>query len=124
MLADTDCCTRNICGPSRAFTINIVDNTNREVMRLTRPLRCSTCWCPCCLQVNTTPMIPATLASRPLLILRCPTFLSHLLVPPHMYCKRTFYCGLNCNNFEWWKEDGNKNNNKIRQTAQEKINPN
>jgi len=47
---DTNCCTRNICGPQRAFTINIVDNTNREVIRLERPMRCTTCWCPCCLQ--------------------------------------------------------------------------
>ncbi|XP_067949127.1 phospholipid scramblase 1-like isoform X2 [Watersipora subatra] len=47
---DTNCCSRNICGPSRAFEIKILDNNNREVVRLTRPLRCSTCWCPCCLQ--------------------------------------------------------------------------
>uniref|UniRef100_A0A8B9TJ46 Phospholipid scramblase n=1 Tax=Anas platyrhynchos TaxID=8839 RepID=A0A8B9TJ46_ANAPL len=34
---DTDCCTRNFCGPSRPFTIR-------------RPLRCSSCCFPCCLQ--------------------------------------------------------------------------
>ncbi|XP_008587639.1 PREDICTED: phospholipid scramblase 1-like [Galeopterus variegatus] len=29
---DTDCCTRNCCGPSRPFTMRIVDNTGREVV--------------------------------------------------------------------------------------------
>jgi hypothetical protein len=33
--------------------MNILDNAGREVIRLKRPLRCSTCWCPCCLQVVT-----------------------------------------------------------------------
>ncbi|XP_008587640.1 PREDICTED: phospholipid scramblase 2-like, partial [Galeopterus variegatus] len=52
---DTDCCTRNCrtrncCGPSRPFTMRIVDNTGREVVTLERPLRCSSCCCPCCLQ--------------------------------------------------------------------------
>ncbi|XP_074657461.1 phospholipid scramblase 1-like [Tubulanus polymorphus] len=47
---DTSCCTRNCCGPSRPFEIQIMDNSGREVIHLHRPLRCSTCWCPCCLQ--------------------------------------------------------------------------
>ncbi|XP_035190497.1 phospholipid scramblase 1-like isoform X4 [Oxyura jamaicensis] len=47
---DTDCCTRNCCGPSRPFTIRIMDNLGREVITLQRPLRCSSCCFPCCLQ--------------------------------------------------------------------------
>ncbi|NXC58439.1 PLS2 scramblase, partial [Aleadryas rufinucha] len=47
---DTDCLTRNCCGPSRPFTIRITDNLGHEVITLQRPLRCSACCCPCCLQ--------------------------------------------------------------------------
>ncbi|KFP77494.1 Phospholipid scramblase 2, partial [Apaloderma vittatum] len=47
---DNDFCTRNCCGPSRAFTIHITDNLGREVITLQRPFRCSSCCCPCCLQ--------------------------------------------------------------------------
>lgn len=47
---DTDCCTRNCCGPVRPFDMKILDHTKREVIHLYRPLRCSTCWCPCFLQ--------------------------------------------------------------------------
>lgn len=49
---DTDCCTRNCCGPMRPFDIRILDNSQNEVIHLNRPLRCSTCWFPCCLQVS------------------------------------------------------------------------
>ncbi|NWW53271.1 PLS1 scramblase, partial [Pedionomus torquatus] len=47
---DTDCCTRNCCGPSRPFTLRITDNLGHEVITLQRPLRCSSCCFPCCLQ--------------------------------------------------------------------------
>ncbi|XP_010978878.1 phospholipid scramblase 2 isoform X1 [Camelus dromedarius] len=47
---DTDCCTRNFCGPSRPFTMRILDNMGREVITLERPLRCTSCCFPCCLQ--------------------------------------------------------------------------
>lgn len=47
---DTDCCTRMCCGPCRAFQMKIMDNTGNEVMHVHRPLRCDSCWCPCCLQ--------------------------------------------------------------------------
>ncbi|KAM9279453.1 phospholipid scramblase 1-like isoform 2-T2 [Morus bassanus] len=47
---DTDCCTRNCCGPSRPFTLRIIDNLGHEVITLQRPLRCSSCCFPCCLQ--------------------------------------------------------------------------
>lgn len=45
-----DCCTRNCCGSLRSFDMKIKDNTDREVIRLIRPYRCVSCWCPCCLQ--------------------------------------------------------------------------
>ncbi|TNN67907.1 Phospholipid scramblase 2 [Liparis tanakae] len=45
-----DCCTRNCCGSLRSFDMKIKDTTDREVIRLIRPLRCVSCWCPCCLQ--------------------------------------------------------------------------
>lgn len=47
---DTDCCTRQCCGPARPFEMKILDNLQREVIHLTRPLRCSSCFFPCCLQ--------------------------------------------------------------------------
>lgn len=47
---DTDCCTRQCCGPARPFDMNITDNTGMEVIHLNRPLRCQACCFPCCLQ--------------------------------------------------------------------------
>ncbi|XP_043330008.1 phospholipid scramblase 2 isoform X1 [Cervus elaphus] len=58
---DTDCCTRNCWGPSRPFTMRILDNLGREVITLERPLRCSCCCCPCCLQeieIQAPPGVP------------------------------------------------------------------
>uniref|UniRef100_A0A4X1T4A4 Phospholipid scramblase n=1 Tax=Sus scrofa TaxID=9823 RepID=A0A4X1T4A4_PIG len=58
---DTDCCTRNCCGPSRPFTMRILDNMGREVITLERPLRCTSCCFPCCLQeieIQAPPGIP------------------------------------------------------------------
>ncbi|XP_039707522.1 phospholipid scramblase 1-like isoform X3 [Pteropus medius] len=58
---DTDCCTRNCCGASRPFTMRILDNMGREVMTLERPLRCTSCCCPCCLQeieIHAPPGVP------------------------------------------------------------------
>ncbi|XP_020614697.1 phospholipid scramblase 1-like isoform X2 [Orbicella faveolata] len=47
---DTDCCTRQCCGPGRPFEMRIIDNMQREVIHLSRPVRCQCCWWPCCLQ--------------------------------------------------------------------------
>ncbi|XP_064552327.1 phospholipid scramblase 2 isoform X3 [Drosophila montana] len=47
---DTDCCTRNMCGPARPFDMKIFDNFQQEVIHLNRPLACSACCFPCCLQ--------------------------------------------------------------------------
>ncbi|XP_035315021.1 phospholipid scramblase 1 isoform X1 [Cricetulus griseus] len=58
---DTDCCTRNCCGASRPFTLRILDNLGQEVMTLERPLRCSSCCFPCCLQeieIQAPPGVP------------------------------------------------------------------
>ncbi|TKS81518.1 Phospholipid scramblase 2 [Collichthys lucidus] len=38
------------CGPARPFTIHLYDNMGKEVLTLTRPLRCTSCCFPCCLQ--------------------------------------------------------------------------
>ncbi|KAM4695260.1 phospholipid scramblase 1-like [Discoglossus pictus] len=45
-----DCCTRNFLGSARPFVMTILDNTGREIMRITRPCRCESCFCPCFLQ--------------------------------------------------------------------------
>ncbi|XP_061620574.1 phospholipid scramblase 2-like isoform X1 [Phyllopteryx taeniolatus] len=55
-----DCCTRNCCGSLRSFDMKIKDNTDREVIRLIRPLRCVSCWCPCCLQEMEVQAPPGT----------------------------------------------------------------
>ncbi|XP_023411202.2 phospholipid scramblase 1 isoform X1 [Loxodonta africana] len=58
---DTDCCTRNCCGSARPFTIKIIDNVGREVITLERPLRCTSCYFPCCLQeieIQAPPGVP------------------------------------------------------------------
>ncbi|MBN3326794.1 PLS1 scramblase, partial [Atractosteus spatula] len=47
---ENDCCNRNFCGPLRSFTIRILDNFGQEILTVTRPLKCGSCCCPCCLQ--------------------------------------------------------------------------
>jgi len=47
---DNDCCTRNCCGPSRPFDMRVFDNFQQEVIHMHRPLACSSCLFPCCLQ--------------------------------------------------------------------------
>lgn len=47
---DTDCCTRNCCGPARPFDMKILDFYQNEVLHFNRPLRCQSCCFPCCLQ--------------------------------------------------------------------------
>lgn len=55
-----DCCTRNCCGSLRSFDMKIKDNSDREVIRLIRPFRCVSCWCPCCLQEMEVQAPPGT----------------------------------------------------------------
>lgn len=49
---DTDCCTRQCCGPMRSFEMQLLDNHEQEIMHLSRPLACVNCCCSCCLQVS------------------------------------------------------------------------
>lgn len=51
---DTDCCTRQCCGPARPFDMNITDNNETEILHLHRPFKCGgSCCCVCegCLQM-------------------------------------------------------------------------
>ncbi|XP_023415979.2 phospholipid scramblase 2-like [Cavia porcellus] len=47
---DSDCCTRNCFGRAKPFTLRVLDNVNKEVITIERPLRCDSCCSPCCLQ--------------------------------------------------------------------------
>ncbi|XP_007441706.1 phospholipid scramblase 3 [Python bivittatus] len=55
-----DCCTRNCCGSLRRFSMRLDDPTGREVIRLVRPLKCVSCWFPCCLQEMEVQCPPGT----------------------------------------------------------------
>ncbi|KAK7808736.1 hypothetical protein U0070_024542, partial [Myodes glareolus] len=58
---ESNFCTRNCCGNCRSFSMRILDNSGREVINLNRPLRCRSCFCPCCLQkieVQAPPGVP------------------------------------------------------------------
>ncbi|XP_078486037.1 phospholipid scramblase 2-like [Ciona intestinalis] len=57
---DNDCCTRQCCGPCRSFDMKILDNSQREVVHIERPLRCASCWTPCCQQQMTVSSPPGT----------------------------------------------------------------
>ena len=57
-IEDNDCCTRNCCGPSRPFDMKIMDIYKNEVIHMNRPLACSSCWFPCCLQSMTVSAPP------------------------------------------------------------------
>ncbi|XP_051874600.1 phospholipid scramblase 2-like [Pristis pectinata] len=43
-------CFRFICGQQRPFKVYVADNMGTEVMCFKRPLQCSCCCSPCCLQ--------------------------------------------------------------------------
>ncbi|XP_039621649.1 phospholipid scramblase 1-like, partial [Polypterus senegalus] len=47
---DSKCCSLLFCGSHRCFAIHITDNFGQIVMDILRPLRCSKCCFPCCLQ--------------------------------------------------------------------------
>ncbi|NXK60011.1 PLS5 scramblase, partial [Sylvietta virens] len=59
---ENGCCDRGLCSPLRPFTIRIADNAGREVIRVTRPLRCSSCCFPCFLQELEVQSPPGTIA--------------------------------------------------------------
>jgi len=58
---DTDCCTRQCCGPIRPFDMMITDNTGNEIIHLQRPLACQACCFPCCLQTLEVQSPPGTI---------------------------------------------------------------
>lgn len=47
---ENDCLSRQCCGPVRSFTIHVLDNFGQELITVTRPLKCMSCFFPCCLQ--------------------------------------------------------------------------
>ncbi|XP_070409464.1 phospholipid scramblase 1 isoform X2 [Nothobranchius furzeri] len=47
---ENDCLSRQCCGPLRSFTIHVLDNFGQEMITITRPLKCMSCFFPCCLQ--------------------------------------------------------------------------
>lgn len=47
---ENDCLNRQCCGPMRPFNIHVLDNFGQEVITVTRPLNCMSCFFPCCLQ--------------------------------------------------------------------------
>ncbi|NWH33956.1 PLS5 scramblase, partial [Chloropsis hardwickii] len=59
---ENGCFDRKLCSPLRAFTIRIADNAGREVIRVIRPLRCSSCCFPCFLQELEVQSPPGTIA--------------------------------------------------------------
>lgn len=61
---DSNCCNRNCCGPIRAFSMKILDNSAQEVMHIERNLRCTSCWFPCCLQSMDVYAPPGKLIGR------------------------------------------------------------
>ncbi|XP_026470344.1 phospholipid scramblase 1 isoform X2 [Ctenocephalides felis] len=56
----TDCCTRNFCGPLRPFEMKIMDIYKNQVIHLHRPLACMSCCFPCCLQTMEVSSPPGT----------------------------------------------------------------
>ena len=47
---ENDCLSRQCCGPLRSFTIRVLDNFGEEIITVSRPLKCMSCFFPCCLQ--------------------------------------------------------------------------
>ncbi|XP_015587206.1 phospholipid scramblase 2 isoform X2 [Cephus cinctus] len=47
---ESNVCSRCCCGNNRPFDMKIINSSMREVLTVSRPLRCNTCLCPCFLQ--------------------------------------------------------------------------
>ncbi|XP_030756136.1 phospholipid scramblase 2 isoform X2 [Sitophilus oryzae] len=58
---ESDCLTRNCCGPLRPFDMQILDNFKNEIIHLHRPLACDSCCFPCCLQSMEVSSPPGTI---------------------------------------------------------------
>lgn len=61
---ENDCCTRNCCGPARPFDMKIMDAQKNQVIHMNRPLACSSCWFPCCLQSMEVSAPPGNVIGR------------------------------------------------------------
>jgi len=46
----SNCCSRQCFGALRSFEMKLKDNSENEVIHLSRPLACNSCCFPCCLQ--------------------------------------------------------------------------
>ena len=57
---ESDCCSRQFCGPVRPFGMSIKDVYGNEVIHLNRPLNCQACCFPCCLQSMEVSSPPGT----------------------------------------------------------------
>ncbi|KAK2587871.1 hypothetical protein KPH14_003968 [Odynerus spinipes] len=44
------CCSRMCCGSYRSCDFKVIDGVGREILNMSRPLRCDSCLFPCCLQ--------------------------------------------------------------------------
>lgn len=57
---EVNLCAQCCCGPSRPFELRIMDINKRELVHVSRPLRCDSCCFPCCLQTITVCSPPGT----------------------------------------------------------------
>ena len=76
VILDTNCCARMVFGNQRPFHIRIMDNAGKEVLHLDSPLRCDTCWFPCCLKVS---VYTISIHCEPI------TFNARFLIHVHIY---------------------------------------
>ncbi|KAL8563096.1 Phospholipid scramblase 2 [Nucella lapillus] len=59
---ETDCLTRQCCGPARPFTMEVTDNQGMQLVQLHRPLRCHSCCLWGCwlqqMEIHSPPGVP------------------------------------------------------------------
>ncbi|KAF2353306.1 Scramblase [Trinorchestia longiramus] len=63
-MEESDCCSRNMCANLRPLDIKIIDGNKTEVMSFSRPLACTGCCYPCCLQTMDIECPPGTAIGR------------------------------------------------------------
>ena len=56
----TECCTLICCGVNRPFDMKIRNMADSTIIHLHRPLRCTSCCFPCCLQILEVSSPPGT----------------------------------------------------------------
>ena len=94
---DTDCCTRQCCGPLRPFDIQVTDNYQREVIRLVRPLRCQGCCFPCCLQELEIQSPPGQVIGYVRERYKCACFFPKVLPPRDSSMDNRHICNISVN---------------------------